>query len=178
MGMRGIGFVCVYISPFPSYHRLGVYYYNLRLDNITDNKKFWKTMKPLFGDKGGTKQRIVLVEGDRIINEDAELAQTFNNFFDNVCVALWAIIVPMQLVNGKRNLSALTVQSIIRFVTGPLKTLHGGIIATILVSTVNEITGNENAKYFIIYLSTSIRIGNLCAGKGFHEIHKTEICLL
>ena len=44
-------------------------------------------MKPLFGDKGGIKQKIVLVEGDRIINEDAELAQTFNDFFDTLrCV--------------------------------------------------------------------------------------------
>ena len=45
-------------------------------------------MKPLFGDKGGTKQKIVLVEGDRIINEDAELAQTFNDFFDNAVISL------------------------------------------------------------------------------------------
>ena len=33
------------------------YYYNLNLNNITDNKKFWKTMKPLFGDKGGTRDK-------------------------------------------------------------------------------------------------------------------------
>ena len=64
------------------------YYYNLNLNNITDNKKFWKTMKPLFSNKGGVKENIVLVEGDRIINEDAELAQTFNNFFDNAVKSL------------------------------------------------------------------------------------------
>ena len=38
------------------------YYNNLNLNDITDNKKFWKTMKPLFGDKGGTRDNIVLVE--------------------------------------------------------------------------------------------------------------------
>ena len=44
-------------------------------------------MKPLFGDKG-TKHKIVLVEGDKIINDDTELAETFNNFFDNAVKSL------------------------------------------------------------------------------------------
>ena len=43
------------------------YYANMNLNNITDNKKFWKTVKPLFGDKGVAKDKIVLVEGDKII---------------------------------------------------------------------------------------------------------------
>ena len=64
------------------------YYSNLNLNNITDNKKFWHTIKPLFGDKGGARDNIVLVEGDRVINEDAELAQTFNDFFDNAVKSL------------------------------------------------------------------------------------------
>ena len=45
-------------------------------------------MKSLFSNKGGVKENIVLVEGDRIINEDTELAQTFNNFFDNAVKSL------------------------------------------------------------------------------------------
>ena len=42
----------------------------------------------MFGDKGGARDNIVLVEGDRVINEDAELAQTFNDFFDNAVKSL------------------------------------------------------------------------------------------
>ena len=64
------------------------YYNNLNLNNITDNRKFWKTVKPLFGDKGGTTDKIVLVEENKIINEDAEVAQTFNNFFENAVKSL------------------------------------------------------------------------------------------
>ena len=45
-------------------------------------------MKPLFGDKGGAKENIVLVEGDRIISEDSEVAQTFNDFFDGAVKSL------------------------------------------------------------------------------------------
>ena len=33
------------------------FYSNLNLKNITDNKKFWTTMKPLFGDKGGAREK-------------------------------------------------------------------------------------------------------------------------
>ena len=64
------------------------YYSNLNLANINDNKKFWKTMKPLFGDKGGIRENIVLINNDKIISEDTEIAQTFNNFFENTVNSL------------------------------------------------------------------------------------------
>ena len=60
-----------------------MYYSNLHLDNITDNKKFWNTVKPLFTNKGGIKENITLVKEGNIIADDTQLAQTFNNFFDN-----------------------------------------------------------------------------------------------
>ena len=73
------------------------YYSQLNLNNITDNKKFWNTMKPFFtdkggckdniilveGDKGGGKDNIILVEGDKIISDDIAVAQNFNDFFTN-----------------------------------------------------------------------------------------------
>ena len=40
------------------------------------------------GIKGGAKEKIVLVEGDKIINNDAEVAQTFNDFFDGAVRSL------------------------------------------------------------------------------------------
>ena len=61
---------------------------NLNVRNITDNKKFWRTVKPFFSDKGGTRDKIVLVEEENIINNDAEIAQTFNDFFDGAVKAL------------------------------------------------------------------------------------------
>ena len=57
------------------------YYSNLDIKNITDNKNFWNTVKPLFGDKGGVKEKIVLIENNTIISDNTEVAQTFNNFF-------------------------------------------------------------------------------------------------
>ena len=43
------------------------HYNKLDLKNITDNIKFWDTMKPLFSDKGGIREKIVLVEDNEII---------------------------------------------------------------------------------------------------------------
>ena len=61
------------------------FYSQLNLNNITDNKKFWRTVNPFFSNKGGSRDNIVLVNGDKIISDDTELAQTFNDFFKN-CV--------------------------------------------------------------------------------------------
>ena len=43
------------------------YYERLDLNNVTDNKKFWKTVKPFLSDKVTTFPKISLVENDKII---------------------------------------------------------------------------------------------------------------
>lgn len=40
-------------------------------------------MTPLFGDKGGAKDDIVLVKDQEIISAEGEVAQTFNDLFSN-----------------------------------------------------------------------------------------------
>ena len=40
-------------------------------------------MKPLFSDKTECKQKITLVNGQDIITEDIELAETFSTFFED-----------------------------------------------------------------------------------------------
>jgi predicted transport protein len=64
------------------------FYSNLDLRNITDNRKFWKTVQPFFGNKGGSREKIVLVENEQVINNDQEVAQTFNDYFDGVVKSL------------------------------------------------------------------------------------------
>ena len=59
------------------------YYKNLDLTLIKDNKSFWENMKPLFSDKNKTRRKITLIEGDKIISNDAEVAQIMNEFFAN-----------------------------------------------------------------------------------------------
>ena len=48
------------------------YFGNLDLNKITDNKKFWNTVKPLFSNGTSTAGNITLVENNEIITEDKE----------------------------------------------------------------------------------------------------------
>ena len=64
------------------------YYSSLDMKNLIDNKKFWKTVGPLFSNKGGMKNNITLVHEGNIISDDTKIAQTFNDYFDNAVKSL------------------------------------------------------------------------------------------
>ena len=56
------------------------YYQNLSVENICDNKKFWKVVKPLLSNKIMSSEKITLVEGTKILKNDKETAKILNNF--------------------------------------------------------------------------------------------------
>ena len=60
------------------------YYNNLNPKNITDNKKFWNSIKPLFSDKSKSSNKITLIENGTIISDDNDVAETLNDMFSNV----------------------------------------------------------------------------------------------
>ncbi len=64
------------------------YYRNIDLDNLTDNHKFWKTVKPLFSDKVQVKSAITLIEDGKMVGKDSEIADIFNHFFANITESL------------------------------------------------------------------------------------------
>ena len=64
------------------------YYNSLDISLITDNKKFWKTVKPFFSDRSPSQNKIVLTDGERIISNDVEVAETMNEFFVTVTDSL------------------------------------------------------------------------------------------
>ena len=55
---------------------------------MTDNKKFGKTVKPFFSDKGVGKTDITLIESDQIFQEDSEVAKILGGFFWNAVKSL------------------------------------------------------------------------------------------
>ena len=50
-----------------------------QLDNkiITDNRKFWKEVSPLFSEKTFRKESIILKENGKTIPDNKKLAETF-----------------------------------------------------------------------------------------------------
>ena len=59
------------------------YYSTLDTSNVTDNKKSWRMVKPLFSDKFLSNESITLVEGSEIFQDDTKVSETSNNFFSN-----------------------------------------------------------------------------------------------
>ena len=59
------------------------YYNNLDLNKITDNKKFWKTVKPLLSRKVSIANSITLINENQIVSDENKVAETLNKFFLN-----------------------------------------------------------------------------------------------
>ena len=58
------------------------YYNNLDLRKVTDNKLFWKTIKPLMSDKGTSANKICIAENDKLLVKEEDVANSLNNYFD------------------------------------------------------------------------------------------------
>ena len=64
------------------------YFKKLKLDLVTDKKKFWKTIKPYFSETCNKKEKIVLVEEGELIFSTKKTAEIMNNHFVNIAVDL------------------------------------------------------------------------------------------
>ena len=55
------------------------FYGNLDISKVTDNRAFWKIVKPKISDKVRKRSKITHVEDDKILSQDVEIAKTFMN---------------------------------------------------------------------------------------------------
>ena len=60
------------------------YFPNLNEKDITDNRKFWYTVKHFLSDKIKFRENIILVNNERITSDEWKGANTLNNFFSNI----------------------------------------------------------------------------------------------
>ena len=60
------------------------YYENLNINIITDNRKFWKYIKPSFSDKIATSSNLILYDNEDIISKENDVAEIFNSYFSNI----------------------------------------------------------------------------------------------
>ena len=57
------------------------FYNNLNLKDYTENKVFWKMVKPFLSDKSNSSNKTTLVEDDEIISEDKKVSEICNSYF-------------------------------------------------------------------------------------------------
>ena len=60
------------------------YFANVNEKDITDNRKFWYTVKPILSDKFKSRENIILVSNEKITSDEVEVANTLNNLLSNI----------------------------------------------------------------------------------------------
>ena len=60
------------------------YFGNLNGKKISDNKTFWKTIKPFLSDKITSNLKVTLIEKAEMIMGDDNTAEVLNTFFSNI----------------------------------------------------------------------------------------------
>ena len=60
------------------------YFARLNEKDITDNRKFWHTVKPFLSDKVKPREAIILVDDENIKSNENEVANTLNDFFSSI----------------------------------------------------------------------------------------------
>ena len=60
------------------------FFTNLDIRQVQNNKRFWKTVKPLLSNKSKSSDKIILTEHDSIITDNEEIAETLNDYFINI----------------------------------------------------------------------------------------------
>ena len=58
------------------------------MKGISDNKKFWKTIKSFFSNKGLNTNNMMLVEDNEIVRKEEIIANIMNNYFTNTTTHL------------------------------------------------------------------------------------------
>ena len=61
---------------------------SLNVNDVTENKKLWKTIKHFFTEKNKTTNNIILSENNQTVREDKAICQIFNTYFTNVTKGL------------------------------------------------------------------------------------------
>ena len=74
------------------------FYNNPNVKHITENKLFWKTVKPSFTDKTLKDKRITLIENNKVVSDESKLVEIFSKYFANIVQKLG--------INGLTNISS------------------------------------------------------------------------
>ena len=60
------------------------YYENIVEKEVTDNKKFWRTIKPYLSDKSVKSEKIHLNENGNVMRRESKTAEVLNNLFSDI----------------------------------------------------------------------------------------------
>ena len=64
------------------------YFLSLNVNEVINNKSFWKTVKPLLSSKTISSEKITLIDDDELITDEQKVANTLNDFFSGIATSL------------------------------------------------------------------------------------------
>ena len=106
------------------------FYNQLDISELTDNKKFWKTVKPFISDKSSSKSRIILIEEGETVSNESDVAEIFNKVFVKITKSL-GIIENQNIILDSEDISDPIDQIIFKFSRHPsiqkVRSLNGNI---------------------------------------------------
>ena len=91
------------------------YYRHISPQTVTNNKNFWKNIKPFFKNNTNTKDKIILTHKDEIHDDDRQVANIFNDYLANAVNELNIPSIPTVSVENADPL----LQSIKKYDTHP-----------------------------------------------------------
>ena len=60
------------------------FFETLNTNEITDNRKFWKTVKPFFTDKCKTTNNIILTEKNETLSDNNKISKHFHKYYERL----------------------------------------------------------------------------------------------
>ena len=130
---------------------------DLNIADVTDNKKFWKRVKPFFGNKIGGNPNIALVESNVLITDEKSLAETSNNYFVNVASNLGINILDGK--SGKGDVSNYdndpSIITIKQHITNKNKVFSFRKVTKDKISSAIKTLNHKKTHYLMTYLPKS-----------------------
>ena len=63
-------------------------YADLDIKTVDNSRKLWKTFKPMLSHKETFSDKIILVENEKVVSDDSEIATCFNDYFTDITKSL------------------------------------------------------------------------------------------
>ena len=96
-------------------NREKTFFNKLNTSFVSDNKLFWKTVKPFFSIKVIHRGNVKLVEGDKLRQDDSGVAEELNNFFKEALSTLYVNENSYRINSNSINISDISINFIQAF---------------------------------------------------------------
>ena len=106
------------------------YFENLDIKNLSDNRKFWGTIKPLFSNKVRSNDYITLNENDLLIRNEYKIANIFNTFFVNIVPNL-GMEIDRQYLSNVSNISDPVEKAIKKYQKHPSISIINKMVSSV-----------------------------------------------